>query len=290
MIFLDIRTVTVYFRNHMAKITAVTGDEQSSFAWKPIAWVVGIVAILALVLGGIGVYVNNFLDENDDYEFNIVQDYNHTLGNQDASLTVINFDDLQCPACRQNEAALEPIREEFAGDVRFVYKHNPLTDLHPLAKSAAYAAEAAGEQDKFFEYVYKLFENQEEIGNDLFEQIAEEEGLDLDKWDEDRKDRVIKDRVDNDVRDLKNMVFPASSVNIDQSNGEGRTKNEGQQTGTPTNVILVDGEIVDWWTGSFNEAQWRAYINEKLGRDANEPVDFTPGASSEDVEEENSDQ
>lgn len=87
----------------------------------------------------------------------------HILGNPQAKVTIYEFSDFQCPFCRSFfEHAYVDIKQAYidTGKVRLVYRHNPLTDLHPAAMPAAIAAECAGEQGKFWEMHDKIFDEQ----------------------------------------------------------------------------------------------------------------------------------
>lgn len=82
-------------------------------------------------------------------------------GNKDSQIVITEFADLQCPACAQANPAVEQLVEEYKDKVKFVFRHFPL-NIHPNAKDAAYAAEAAGAQGKFFEMAHTLYEKQSE--------------------------------------------------------------------------------------------------------------------------------
>lgn len=106
-----------------------------------------------------------------------------TLGNDDAPVTIVEFSDLQCPAC----ANISPQVEEFVKSnpslARMEYKHFPLTQ-HTFAMDAAQAAECAGDQGEFWEYANFLFDNQSNFSKDFFYEAADELGLDRTAFDE----------------------------------------------------------------------------------------------------------
>tara|TARA_Y100000310_G_scaffold344455_1_gene457302 strand:- start:1813 stop:2490 length:678 start_codon:yes stop_codon:yes gene_type:complete len=89
-----------------------------------------------------------------------VTDADHIRGNVDASVTLIEYSDFQCPFCQRHIPTLEQVLEQYEGDVRLVYRHFPLNSIHPQAQKAAEASECAGEQGQFWEYHDTLFENQ----------------------------------------------------------------------------------------------------------------------------------
>jgi protein-disulfide isomerase len=107
----------------------------------------------------------------------LAQDW--TFGPASAPATVLEYADFECPSCRR--AFLELKRLEFAaGDqVRFVFRHFPLSAIHPRAMLAAEAAEAAGAQGKFWEMHDQLFMNQRALDLASMSAYAAEIGLDV---------------------------------------------------------------------------------------------------------------
>lgn len=82
-------------------------------------------------------------------------------GNKDAKITIIEYSDFQCPACKTYYGIVKDIVDEFGSHIKFVYRHFPLKNKHENAELASRAAEAAGIQGKFWEMHDFLFENQE---------------------------------------------------------------------------------------------------------------------------------
>ncbi|MFC1638781.1 DsbA family protein [Patescibacteria group bacterium] len=110
-----------------------------------------------------------------------VSDSDHVTGPSDPDLTMIVYTDIECPFCSRFHPSMEQVQEELGDRVQVVMRHFPLS-FHANAKSAANAAECAGEQDMFFEYVHELFANNTRLGNDLYEEIAEDLGLSMGKF------------------------------------------------------------------------------------------------------------
>jgi protein-disulfide isomerase len=81
----------------------------------------------------------------------------HAKGPADAPVTVVEFSDYECPFCRRAEPVVEQMLKEYAGKVRFEYRHFPLESIHPLARGAAEAAVCADEQGQFWAYHGQLF-------------------------------------------------------------------------------------------------------------------------------------
>lgn len=120
-------------------------------------------------------------------------------GNKDAKVTVIEYADFQCPACAAYHPIVEMLKKEFANDVRFVFRHFPLS-MHLNAIPAAVAVEAAGEQGKYDEMADMLFKKQSEWSNAkdvnaLFTTYAAELGLDTTKFTTDIANETFKDRI-----------------------------------------------------------------------------------------------
>ncbi len=104
-------------------------------------------------------------------------------GSEAAKVTIALFSDFQCPFCARVEPILKQVEQAFPGAVRVVWKHQPLpATMHPQARPAAEAAEAAREQGKFWEMHDRLFANQRALSPDLFESTARELGLDVERF------------------------------------------------------------------------------------------------------------
>lgn len=102
----------------------------------------------------------------------------HVLGNPDAPVTIVEFGDLECPYCAAAAPVLRQVVEASAGQVRLVFRHFPLFEIHPHALSAALAVEAAAAQGRFWEMQAALFEHQDQLGEAGLADRAEELGLD----------------------------------------------------------------------------------------------------------------
>jgi protein-disulfide isomerase len=110
-----------------------------------------------------------------------------TRGPANAKLTVVEFSDLQCPYCAQVAPVLDSISKVFPNDIRLVFKHFPLS-FHEKAREAAAAAMAAGKQGKFFEYRFAIAPFHRNLGDSLYEAIAQQIGLDMERF---RKDKGL---------------------------------------------------------------------------------------------------
>jgi protein-disulfide isomerase len=103
----------------------------------------------------------------------------YAIGPADAPITIVEFSDYQCPFCRRwHDQVYEPLLAAYPGQIRLVYRHLPLTSIHPDAMSAAEASLCAGEQDAYWQYHDKLFSS-ESLGSGIYVQYAQELGLNL---------------------------------------------------------------------------------------------------------------
>jgi protein-disulfide isomerase len=121
-------------------------------------------------------------------------------GNVESNITLVEYGDFQCPACRNAHPVVRGLIEEHGENVRFVYRHFPLA-IHRNATPAARAAEAAGQQGKFFEMKSILFENQSawaELGDpeETFLGYARELGLDLEAFGVAYESDTVRERIE----------------------------------------------------------------------------------------------
>jgi protein-disulfide isomerase len=114
-----------------------------------------------------------------------------------AKVTLVLFSDFQCPFCGKVEPTLAQLEQESKGNLRIVWKHRPLP-MHPNARGAAAAAEAARAQGKFWQMHDKLFENQQGLGPELYDRLARELGLNAAKFKASLADPKLAARIDAD--------------------------------------------------------------------------------------------
>lgn len=128
----------------------------------------------------------------------------------DGEIVLTEFSDFECPACRSVQPGVKQILSKYEGKVKFVYRHLPLTTIHPNAQLAAQASEAANIQGKFIEYHDLLFENQNEWSgesdpSELFVSYASELELDTVKFATDMESSQVVDLVNQDSLDASRM-------------------------------------------------------------------------------------
>jgi protein-disulfide isomerase len=122
----------------------------------------------------------------------------HVRGREDASVTLLEYGDFECPYCGRAEEALESLFGADA-DIRYVWRHLPLTDVHPHAQQAAEAAEAAALQGRFWELHDLLLDHQGALEPTDLVEYAESLGLDVDRFLDDLRRHAGGRRIADDV-------------------------------------------------------------------------------------------
>lgn len=127
-----------------------------------------------------------------------VIDRDHQRGPAGAPVTLVEYGDFQCPFCARAFYVLRELEDRFAAEVRFVFRHFPLTEVHPLALIAAEASEAASDQGRFWEMHDMLFQNQPRLQPAELVAYATEIGLDVDAFGEDLLELRHRERIRDD--------------------------------------------------------------------------------------------
>ncbi|ELS02624.1 protein-disulfide isomerase [Xenococcus sp. PCC 7305] len=122
-----------------------------------------------------------------------------TIGAAANKIVLLEFSDFQCPFCAQAEPTVGQFIAKHQDQVTLVYKHFPLSQIHPQAESSAHAAWAAQQQDKFWEYHNALFAQQNQLGEALYLTIAENLNLDIDQFNRDRNSPEAKAAINQDL-------------------------------------------------------------------------------------------
>src|SRR3989338_5579059 len=121
-------------------------------------------------------------------------------GNTEALDYLVEFSDFQCPACGAFYPQVKSLADANKDKLALSYRHFPL-DQHPMAVPAALAAEAAAEQDKFWEMHDYIFENQSSLSEEFLLNAAEKLGLDKAKYEEAYKNKKYQDKISADLSD-----------------------------------------------------------------------------------------
>jgi protein-disulfide isomerase len=129
-----------------------------------------------------------------------VDERDHVQGPATAPVTLVEYGDYECPYCRAAVAVVEELQRVLPDQLRFVFRHFPLENLHPHAQRAAEAAEAAAAQGKFFEMHAVLFKHQSALEDEDLMRYAAELGLDTTRFGADFQGRTYASRVREEFR------------------------------------------------------------------------------------------
>ena len=124
----------------------------------------------------------------------------HAEGPADASVTLVEYGDYQCPYCGAAYPVVKEVQKTLGKKLRFVFRNFPLTQAHPYALIAAEAAEAAALQGKFWEMHDLLFEEQHLLKPEIIPIWAERIGLNVEPFGNDIKKDVVEKRIQEDRR------------------------------------------------------------------------------------------
>jgi protein-disulfide isomerase len=133
---------------------------------------------------------------------------------------ILMYGDFECPYTRLAYREIQQVEQQLAGQVRYAFRHFPLTEIHPHALSASLAAEAAHQQQRFWDMHDLLFHRQKALTDEDLRGYATELALDLAAFDTDTSSRAVRDR-----------------VRRDQQSG----RRTGHVNGTPT--LFIDGVL-----------------------------------------------
>jgi protein-disulfide isomerase len=103
----------------------------------------------------------------------------HVIGPADAPVTLVEYGDYQCPHCQAAWPQVEQVLRHFGTDLRYAYRHFPISTMHPLAKPAAEAAEFAGAHGEFWEMHWAIYANGHQLSGTVLFALAGQLGLDV---------------------------------------------------------------------------------------------------------------
>ena len=129
----------------------------------------------------------------------------HIVGRIDAPYSIVEYGDFECPFCSRATGSIDAVRAHFGDDIRWVWRHLPLDQVHPHAQIASQAAEAAGRQGKFVEMLRTMFAHQQSLERADLIGYAEQLGLDLDKFADDFGSAEVLDHIQDDRFDAAVM-------------------------------------------------------------------------------------
>jgi Na+/H+ antiporter NhaA len=133
-----------------------------------------------------------------DLYIDVDPERDHFRGPRESPVTLVEYGDFECPYCGRAEPVIRELLQEF-GEVRYVWRHLPLSDVHPHGQIAAEAAEAAADQGAFWEMHDLLFEHQDALTPEDLLGYARQLGLDTERFAEDLRTHAGVARIADDV-------------------------------------------------------------------------------------------
>jgi len=137
-------------------------------------------------------------------------------GAQKAVVTIVKFEDFQCPFCKTAQPTFRELLKKYDGKVRVVHKDLPLEEIHPLARQAAEAGRCAGEQGKFWEYHDKLYVDSPKLSMEDLKSAAKDVGLNPQSFEQCLTSGKYRPAVQKDINDAVQLGLtgtPAFFIN-----------------------------------------------------------------------------
>jgi protein-disulfide isomerase len=128
----------------------------------------------------------------------LVNTGDHTQGSNDAPVTLVEYGDYQCPYCGEAFPIVKHLQKEMGGDLRFIFRNFPLTEIHLHALAAACAAEAAALQDRFWEMHDMLFENQHKLRDRDLIALAQKLEINIERFMSDLSSDQVTSKIQDD--------------------------------------------------------------------------------------------
>ncbi len=166
----------------------------------------------------------------------MIYDHSPVLGQADAPVTILAFEDFECPYCRESYPILKAIEQKYGSAIRLIFKHSPLVSIHSEALLAHVAAECANNQGKFWDY-YDLLYTAQKLDKDSLLGYAESLSIDNSQFQQCLETGATLDIVNQDLND-------AGKIGL---------------KGTPT--FIVNGKLYE---GTLSEQQWSDLILQEL--------------------------
>ncbi len=127
-----------------------------------------------------------------------VSEQDHRTGNLKAKIVLVEYGDYQCPHCGIAHPFTKKLLRQYSQDLLFIFRNFPLQEMHPQALISAQAAEAADNQDKFWEMHDTIFEHQNILSANNLLNFAERLNLDIEKFSKDWKSKIVLSKVETD--------------------------------------------------------------------------------------------
>jgi Na+/H+ antiporter NhaA len=178
---------------NQAKLGVLAAALASTF----VAWL--IFRIITHMPGMLARQLGRTADQIIDLADDVDSERDHVRGSPQAPVTLVEYADFECPYCGQAEPMIRELLGNCDDELRYVFRHLPLSDVHPRAQLASEAAEAAGDQGAFWEMHDLLFENQERLTPADLRRYAEQLGLDVERFSDELHRHRHRHRVSADV-------------------------------------------------------------------------------------------
>jgi protein-disulfide isomerase len=136
--------------------------------------------------------------QEDGWMAEPVNERDHAIGSPSAPITIVEYGDYECPTCLNALPVLKEVQRVLGDRLRFVFRHFPRSSIHPHASMAAEAAEAAGEQGKFWEMHDALFQHQKELADVDLTHLALTLGVEIYQFETNRTRDKHRQRVESD--------------------------------------------------------------------------------------------
>jgi protein-disulfide isomerase len=127
-----------------------------------------------------------------------VNSADHHQGNVNATITLVEYGDFECPHCGRAHPFVKRLLRERGKELHFVFRNFPLQEIHPHAYVSAVTAEAAGKQGKFWEMHDLIFENQDKLNTKYLLSLAESLPLDFAQFVKDSKSEAVQSKIETD--------------------------------------------------------------------------------------------
>jgi len=175
----------------------------------------GVVIAAVLVISGIIFFSQKETSVQSGDTVTVDTTVGQKLGPDDAKVKIVEFGDFQCPACAAAAADFRLAQEKNQADVQIIYRHFPLTNIHPNAEAGALAGQAAANQGKFWEMDALLYQTQKDWASqtdprNYFYALADQLGL--------NRSQFISDMgADSTKKIVQDDVSYGDSLSVDQT-------------------------------------------------------------------------
>lgn len=178
-------------------------QKKTTFVKRMVLWAVVVLGIGGIVFGMARLGNSPSSSSTQSASLvDVISSADQFKGSKESKVILVEYSDLQCPACGYYYPVVKKLGEEFGDKIGIAYRHFPLPQ-HKNAKPAAYAAEAAAKQGKFWEMHNIIFDNQKKWSEDknakeVFSEYAKSIGLNMEQYNKDVDSQEVKDKVDSD--------------------------------------------------------------------------------------------